>query len=133
MILVLVLLIGLNLRALVGTIGSGAIAVGVVFVSLSVVAGYLLGGPVPASRSVLGLGTGQRNVAAALIIATERFPDAPGVEVMLLVTTLAGLVPLVTLARWSARRKSGLAEAAGRGETAPVPVHAGETSGEAAR
>jgi BASS family bile acid:Na+ symporter len=43
---------------------------------------------------VLGLGTGQRNVAAALLIATQSFTE-PGVVVMLLLTTLAGLVVLV--------------------------------------
>ena len=37
-----------------------------------------LGGPAPGTRSVLGLGTGQRNVAAALVIATQNFTD-PGV------------------------------------------------------
>ena len=55
--------------------------------------GYALGGPAPGTRSVLGLGTGQRNVAAALIIATQNFTD-PGVVVMLLVSTIAGLVVL---------------------------------------
>ena len=44
---------------------------------------------------MLGLGTGQRNVAAALVVATQNFAD-PGVVVMLLVSTLAGLVPLLT-------------------------------------
>jgi BASS family bile acid:Na+ symporter len=54
---------------------------------------------------VLALGTGQRNVAAALVIATQNFTD-PGVAVMLLVTTLAGLVVLLFAARWFARRSA---------------------------
>jgi BASS family bile acid:Na+ symporter len=103
MVLVLALLIGLNFRAMGETFGSGAVAVGVVFVSLSLLAGYALGGPAPGTRSVLGVGTGQRNVAAALLIATQNFPDQPGVVVMLLVTTLAGLVVLVAAARRFAR------------------------------
>ena len=85
LILTVVLLIGLNFTAMLGTFGSGAAAVGVVFVSLSLAVGYALGGPAPTTRSVLGLGTGQRNIAAALLIATQNFPDEPGVVVMLLV------------------------------------------------
>lgn len=107
MVLAVVLLIGLNFGALVGTFGTGAVAVGVVFVALTLAVGYALGGPAPGTRSVLGLGTGQRNVAAALLIATQNFPDEPGVVVMLLVTTFAGLVPLVAAARWFAHHPTG--------------------------
>jgi BASS family bile acid:Na+ symporter len=119
MVLALVLLIGLNFEAMIGTFGSGAVAVAVVFVSLTLAVGYALGGPAPGTRSVLGLGTGQRNVAAALVIATQNFTD-PGVVVMLLVSTLAGLVVLVFAARRFARRSRTLAvEAAAEPE--PVP------------
>jgi BASS family bile acid:Na+ symporter len=117
MILTVVLLIGLNFRAMLGTFGSGAVAVAVVFVSLSLVAGYALGGPAPGTRSVLGLGTGQRNVAAALLMATQNFPDDPGVVVMLLVSTLAGLVVLLFAARQFAR-----GPVAGASESEPVAL-----------
>src|SRR5207253_2880125 len=73
MLLAVVLLIWLNFDALAGTFGTGAAAVGAVYVALLVVAGYALGGPVATTRSVLGLVTGQRNVAAALLIATQNF------------------------------------------------------------
>lgn len=103
MVLAVALLIGLNFEAMLGTFGTGAVAVGLVFVSLSLATGYALGGPTSDIRSVLGMGTGQRNVAAALVIATQNFND-PGVVVMLLVTTIAGLVVLVFAARWFARQ-----------------------------
>ena len=103
MLVAVALLVGLNFRSLVGTFGTGAVAVGVVFVALSLAVGCVLGGPAPTTRSVLGLGTGQRNVAAALVIATQNFTDHPGVVVMLLVTTLAGVIPLLLVARWFAR------------------------------
>lgn len=45
LILTVLLLIGLNFTALLGTFGSGAAAVGVLFVSLSVAIGCALGGP----------------------------------------------------------------------------------------
>jgi BASS family bile acid:Na+ symporter len=103
MVLAVALLVGLNFGAMLGTFGSGAVAVGVLFVAISLAVGYALGGPAPGTRSVLGLGTGQRNVAAALVIATQNFTD-PGVVVMLLASTLAGLVVLVLAARYFARR-----------------------------
>lgn len=104
MLAAVVLLIGLNFEALRGTIGSGAAAIGAVFVGLSTMFGFCLGGPSPGTRSVLGVGTGQRNVAAALLLATEKFANEPGVTVMILVTTLIGAVVLVGAARWCARR-----------------------------
>jgi BASS family bile acid:Na+ symporter len=121
MVLALVLLIGLNFGAMIGTFGSGAGAVGVVFVTLSLAVGVALGGPAPGTRSVLGVGTGQRNVAAALVIATQNFTD-PGVVVMLLVTTLAGVVVLVVAARWFARRTAPAVDPGPLVPTHPEPV-----------
>jgi BASS family bile acid:Na+ symporter len=118
LVLTLVLLIGLNTPSLLGTLGSGALATGVVFVSLSMAAGYALGGPAPGTRSVLGLGTGQRNIAAALLIATDTFRDEPGVVVMLLGTTLAGLIPLLVAARWFSHRPGTVAASLGESEAA---------------
>lgn len=101
MLAAVLLLAGLNAGAMLGTFGSGAALTAVAFVALSAGAGYALGGPARETRSVLGVGTGQRNVAAALVIATQNFTD-PGVVVMLLVTTFAGLAVLLAAARvWS--------------------------------
>jgi bile acid:Na+ symporter, BASS family len=106
MVVAVALLIGLNFDAMIGTFGSGALATGIVFVTVCLMVGYAFGGPDSRSRSVLGLGTGQRNVAAALLIATQNFAD-PRVAVMLLITTLGGLVVLVVAARWFARGGGG--------------------------
>jgi BASS family bile acid:Na+ symporter len=103
MVLAVVLLVGLNFGAMIGTFGSGAVAVAVLFVALCFAVGAALGGPSPGTRSVLGLGTGQRNVAAALVIATQNFDDA-GVVVMILVSTFAGLIVLLLAARLFARQ-----------------------------
>ncbi len=103
MILAVLLLIGLNSGAMIGTFGTGAVTVGIVFVALCVAVGYACGGPAPGDRSVVALGTGQRNIAAALLIATQNFGDKPGVTVMLLLTTFAGLVPLLFAVRRFAR------------------------------
>jgi BASS family bile acid:Na+ symporter len=122
MVLAVALLVALNFTAMLGTFGSGAVAVAVVFVALSTALGYALGGPAAGTRSVLALGTGQRNVAAALLVATQNFPGEPGVVVMLIVSTLAGLVVLVLAARWCARRAAETSGESGAGALASAPV-----------
>ncbi|MFO0800911.1 MAG: bile acid:sodium symporter [Gemmataceae bacterium] len=98
LVVAVLLLVGLNAGPMLGTLGSGAALTAAAFVALSAAAGYALGGPARETRSALGVGTGQRNVAAALVIATQNFTD-PGVVVMLLVATFAGLVVLLAAAR----------------------------------
>lgn len=105
LLVAVVLLIGLNYQAMIDTIGSGALAAAILFVLATLVVGYALGGPSPATRSVLGLGTGQRNIAAALVVATGNSAD-PLVVIMLLVSTLVGLLVLLPAARYFARRTS---------------------------
>ncbi|WP_269849920.1 hypothetical protein [Methanosarcina horonobensis] len=79
---------------LIGVIGSTAIMAAVVFVLVSFITGYFLGGPSRPIRRVLALGTAQRNLSAALAIATLNFTD-PDVMVMILVVALAGLILLM--------------------------------------
>jgi len=114
MVAAVALLIGLNVRAMIDVVGSGAIAAALLFVMAVLGVGYAFGGPAPGTRSVLGLGTGQRNVAAALIVASGNSDD-PRVVIMVLVSTLAGLIVLLPAARLFARR--GSAEA---GEAVPA-------------
>lgn len=74
----------LNWRTLLSTIGTGALFAALIFVVLSFVIGYFLA-PSAATRSVIGLGTAQRNVAAALVVTTGNFANDPNVLVMVLV------------------------------------------------
>lgn len=103
MLLAVVALVVLNFEALLGTIGSGAILAAILFVSASFGTGFVCGGPDAGTRATLALGTGQRNVAAALLIATQN--SDPGVVIMILVSTLAGVAVLLLacacLARWN--------------------------------
>jgi BASS family bile acid:Na+ symporter len=105
MVTAVVLLIGLNFRAMLDTLGSGALAAALAFVLAMLVVGYAVGGPSPATRSVVGLGTGQRNVAAALVVANGNSDD-PRVVIMLLVSTIVGLLVLVPAALYLARHPS---------------------------
>jgi bile acid:Na+ symporter, BASS family len=120
MILAVVLLIGAHFEAMVGTLGGGTVASAALFVAATFAVGYALGGPLPATRSVLGLGTGQRNVAAALVVATRNFTD-PGVVAMLLVSTLVGLVVLLLAARHLGRLSSPATDVTGSEVGRPIP------------
>ncbi|HEU4698433.1 MAG TPA: bile acid:sodium symporter [Gemmatimonadales bacterium] len=86
-----------NLRQVLALLGTGAIAAATGVTVLALAAGYLLGGPGRASRRALALGTGQRNFAAAFVIAEGSFADRPTVMLMLLAASLLSLA-LVMLA-----------------------------------
>ncbi len=79
---------------LIGVIGSTAIMAAVVFVIVSFIIGYFLGGSSRPIKRVLALGTAQRNLSAALAIATLNFTD-PDTMVMIMVVALAGLILLM--------------------------------------
>lgn len=102
LLLALLLLISLNAQAMASTVGSGASAAAILFVALTCLAGYLLGGSREETKRVLGLGTGQRNIPAALVVATGNFTD-PQVTLMLIVATFAGLLPLLAAIFWVRR------------------------------
>jgi BASS family bile acid:Na+ symporter len=126
MLLAVVLLISLNFSAMVGTFGTGAIALALLFVALAIGTGYLLGGPSRETRAVLGLGTGQRNIAAALVIATQNFSSDPGVAVMLLVTTFTGLAVLLIAARRLAPKDVGAIPESRPAAPEPLAVEANQ-------
>jgi hypothetical protein len=54
-------------------------------------------------RRVLALGTGQRNLAAALVVASESFSD-PKVVGMVIVVTIVGLLTLIPVCYLLANR-----------------------------
>ena len=106
--LILVIAAGLlaNLNALLGVVGGGAIIALLLFLALALVFGYLLGGKDGSIRSVLGLGTAQRNLSAALVVATANFAQDPDVITMVLVLGLVDLVTLLITANLFGRRKN---------------------------
>jgi BASS family bile acid:Na+ symporter len=112
--IVLLLVSGLlaNLSAILEVIGTGGIIAALLFLAVAFVIGYFLGGKDAPIRSVLGLGTAQRNLAAALVVATANFAGDPDVIVMVLVLGLLGLVVLmVTAGELGKHSKGQIAEA----------------------
>jgi len=98
LVLLVVLFIGLNLKTLLGTFGSFAIATYTVYLLAIMTAAYLLGAADAPTRNVFALGAGCRNLAAALVIARANSDD-PAVTVMLIVAFAVSLVVLLGFAR----------------------------------
>src|SRR5678816_658902 len=106
LVVALVLIIGIHFQGVLRIFGTGAILGAMLFAVLSALSGWLLGGKDAAQRTVLGVGTGLRNLPAALIVSVQNFKD-PNVTVMVIVTTLIGVLILVPAARRIGRRNPG--------------------------
>jgi BASS family bile acid:Na+ symporter len=85
----------LNFRDMIGLVGSLGLLAGVIFIVGSLVIGYFLGGSGD-TRSVMGLGTAQRNISAALVVAGQNFDL--DVITYLMVIAVIGLVVLMPTA-----------------------------------
>lgn len=106
---------------LLGVIGTTAIIAAVLFLLVSFIIGYFLGGSAGPIRSVLGLGTAQRNLSAALAIAALNFTE-PDVMVMIMVVSLAGLILLMFIGGELGKRAEVEAGASpGQGKTSTAP------------
>jgi len=87
----------LQFSTIIATIGTGGIVVALLFLAGSLAIGLLLGGKNPAMRSVMGLGTAQRNLAAAMLVAAQNFSDQPNVLVMVMLIAILGLILLMVV------------------------------------
>lgn len=107
---ILLLLVGaiiLQWSAIVSLIGTGGLIAILIFLLVSLALGYFAGGSDPATRSVMGLGTAQRNVSAALVVGAQNFSDSPSVLVTVIVGALIGLVLLMPIAAELGKRTVG--------------------------
>jgi len=101
---VLLLLAFANVDKIYQIFGTRGILAGLLLIMAGFGIRWLLGGPGAATRRVLALGTGQRNIAAALVVASESFSD-PKVVVMVIVVTIVGLLTLVPICHVLANRR----------------------------
>jgi BASS family bile acid:Na+ symporter len=114
--LLLVLMLGGNLGNVIGLIGTGSILAVILLLAVAMGAGYLLGGPDNGTRRTLSMATGQRNMAAAFVVATNSFADRTSVVVLLAAAGLIAMIIVMPLAGWFGKRASQegtLAPAAG--------------------
>ncbi|SOD72897.1 BASS family bile acid:Na+ symporter [Jatrophihabitans sp. GAS493] len=104
------LALGIGAAVLVGLpeiwdqIGTGVLFATLVLVIVCLAAGYLLGGSGRDQRVVTGLGTAQRNLSAALLIAGTSFQDTPEVLVTVMVASLVLTGTLLLIAGELGRR-----------------------------
>ena len=105
LILLICLITAANIDKVLQVFGTRAILAGFLFIALGLGTGWLLGGPEAETKRVMALGTGQRNIAAALVVASQSFSD-PKVVVMVIVVAIVGLVVLMPLSRAMANLKS---------------------------
>ena len=93
-----------NFDDIVDLIGTGGFVAILLFLALSGAIGYAGGGSDPAARSVLGLGTAQRNLSATLVVGGQNFSDTPGVITFIIVAGIVGLIVLLPAAGEIGRR-----------------------------
>ncbi len=107
LLLLMVTGLALNAANIVGLLGTGGILALLLLIVGSLGVGLVLGGREPHERSVMGLGTAQRNISAAIVVAAQNFTD-PLVIVTLLVGAILLLLVLMGTARQLAKGlKSG--------------------------
>jgi BASS family bile acid:Na+ symporter len=94
----IVLMLVTNLRDIVALYGTRGVLASIVFLLAGFGVGWLLGGPARETRSVLAMGTAQRNIAAALVVGGQNFKD-PRVTVMVVVVAIVGLLVLMPLGK----------------------------------
>lgn len=89
LIVLLVATVVVNFEAILDLIGLDLILAITLIIGGAFGIGFLLGGPDLESREVLGLGTGQRNIAAATVVATQVFDGPETLATVVLASLLA--------------------------------------------
>ena len=99
----LVTALGLNVSNIISLIGSNGFLALILFAVGSLLIGMVLGGRDPAVRSVLGLGTAQRNVAAAILVTTLNFSGTMTLPFVLVASIIMPLILIPTAKRLGER------------------------------
>lgn len=105
LVALVVLTVSANARSIAQLADAAVLVSGLVVVGGAFLIGYALGGRSRDHREVLGLGTSQRNIAAATVVATQSFDD-PRIVVMVIVTSLVAFAVLFPVAGWLRRRRT---------------------------
>jgi predicted Na+-dependent transporter len=99
LLVMLVVGLGLNISNILSLIGSFGFLALLLFVVGSLLIGFLMGGRDPGVRSVMGLGTAQRNVAAAILVASLNFPGSLTLIYILVASIILPLILIPTARR----------------------------------
>jgi BASS family bile acid:Na+ symporter len=98
LLIMMVTALALNISSIIDFIGSWGLLALVVFIVGSLLIGMLLGGREPGTRAVMGLGTAQRNISAAIVVVTQNFPGRDELP-FVLVAAILGLLILLPIAK----------------------------------
>ena len=102
MLILMVVGLGLNVSNIIDLIGSGGLIAMLLFIVGCLVIGLVLGGRDPQVRSVMGLGTAQRNVSAAILVSAQNFSGTMTLPFVLVAAILLLLILLPTARRMGA-------------------------------
>ena len=104
LLFLMVLMVVLNFSNVVGLLGSGGLLTSLILVILCAAGAYLLGYLGKADAWVQAFGAGQRNIAAAMVVATMNFGNDE--VVMVVVYSLITLVVMTPLALELGKRQA---------------------------
>ena len=99
-----------NFTAILDIIGTGGFIAILLFLVGAFILGYFGAGKDAGVRSVLGLGTAQRNLSAAMVVAGQNFASDPEVLTFIIVAGIVGLLVLMPLAGELGRRSTQQAD-----------------------
>ncbi len=97
LLLLTISLVILNAKHLIGMIGLPLVAILLLLIG-SMIIGYFLSGKDKPTKIVSAMGTGQRNISAAILVATQNFKD-PEVTIMLVAVAIFGLFIMMPFAK----------------------------------
>jgi predicted Na+-dependent transporter len=106
MLILMVVGLGLNVSNIIDLIGSGGLIAILLFIVGCLAIGLLLGGRDSQVRSVMGLGTAQRNVSAAILVSAQNFSGSMTLPFVLVAAILLLLILLPTAQRLGAGREA---------------------------
>jgi len=104
LLLAVFLIIVLNYGQMFRLFGSGAPLAAAIFIIISFITGYLLGGPERGTRLAMAFMHAARNYSLALMIASQVFADQPKVLMMMTVTVILMLLLLLPSSIYLGRR-----------------------------
>ena len=104
LVVLTIVLIVLHTKSLLALVGPGLLAI-LLLLIVALIVGYLLGGGNKDSKIVLSLGTGQRNISAAILVAAQNFTD-PEITLTMVALAILGLVIMLPYAGKMAKRNS---------------------------
>jgi predicted Na+-dependent transporter len=111
LLILLVVGLGLNISNIISLIGSNGLLALLIFIVGCLLIGLLLGGRDPGVRSVMGLGTAQRNISAAIVVAAQNFSGTNTLSFILIAAILLLLILLPTAKRLGMRPEPSTVEA----------------------